>query len=63
MRKESIDVLVDASLEIKKLDLLDWTIEVWRPQGTLYWILGGVSPVVGIAHWKKVQNWDWEDEI
>ena len=56
-------MLADASREVKKLDLWDWTIEIWRPQGILCWILGGVPPVVGIAHWKKLQDWDCEDEI
>ena len=59
-RKEFIHVLADTSQEVKKFDLWDWTIDIWRPQGILFWILGGISPVVGIAHWKKVENLDWE---
>jgi hypothetical protein len=63
LRKEFIHVLADTSREVKKLDSWHWIINIWRPQGILFWVLGGISPVDGIAYWKTVQNLDWEDEI
>ena len=59
----NIEVSAHTSQEVKKLDSWDWTIDIWRPQGILFLILGGISPVVGIAHWKTAQNLDWEDGI
>ena len=63
MRKEFVHVLADTSREVKYLDWWDWTIDIWRAQWILFWVLGGIFPVVGIAHWNQVQNLDWEDEI
>ena len=63
LRKEFIHMLADTSREVKKLDSWYWTIDLWRSQGILFWVLEGISPVVEIAHWKKVQNLNWEHEI